>query len=246
MNNTIAIVLAAGNGRRMGASTPKQYLMLRENPVIYYSLKAFEDSSIDEVILVVGEADVEYCRKEIVERYGFRKIKKIIAGGIERYESVYCALQSIESASAVLIHDGARPMLTKDMVEQCIMAVRKYQACVLGVPVKDTIKISDEQCNVVQTPERKNLWTIQTPQAFSYTLIKQAYDKLFEDKKSGKRVPQITDDAMVVEYALKTPCKIIQGRYENIKVTTPEDMELADIILEKRQRNMDQRRRITW
>ncbi len=140
-----AVVLAAGRGKRMESSVHKQYLLLHEKPVLYYALKAFEESPVREIVLVVGKGEIEYCQKEIVEKYGFQKISHIIEGGAERYHSVYCGLKAIKGADYVLIHDGARPFLEEEIIKRNIQAVREYQACVAGMPVKDTIKVSDEE-----------------------------------------------------------------------------------------------------
>lgn len=229
----VAIVLAAGKGSRMKSDTPKQFLMLRGKPVLYYALKAFEDSFVDEIILVTGEGQQEYCRKNVVEKYGLTKVSSIIAGGKERYDSVYCGLQAASQADYVYIHDGARPFVDANILDEAKRCVEQYSACAAGMPVKDTIKIVDNSQFVEHTPERKYLWMIQTPQAFSYVLIKEAYDRL---KLEGCEV-SITDDAMVVEYMMRRPVKLFPGSYENIKITTPEDLPLAERIIEKREKN---------
>lgn len=229
----MAIVLAAGKGSRMKSDTPKQFLMLRGKPVLYYSLKAFEDSFVDEIILVTGEGQQEYCRKNVVEKYGLTKVSSIIAGGKERYDSVYCGLQAASRADYVYIHDGARPFVDANILDEAKRCVEQYSACAAGMPVKDTIKIVDNSQFVEHTPERKYLWMIQTPQAFSYALIKEAYDRL----KYGGCEVSITDDAMVVEYMMHRPVKLFPGSYENIKITTPEDLPLAERFIEKREKN---------
>lgn len=226
-----AIVLAAGKGTRMGGDVHKQYLLLNGKPVLYYSLKALEDSRVDHIILVTGESEIDYCQKEIIEKYGFQKVKKVVAGGAERYHSVFCGLQAAEGADYVLIHDGARPFVENAILERCMEAVEKYQACVVGMPVKDTIKIADENEFAKETPDRRGLWMIQTPQAFSYELIAGAYEKLLEDEKNQVG---ITDDAMVVESMTARKVKLIRGSYENMKVTTPEDIAIAEVLLRGR------------
>lgn len=223
-----AIVLAAGQGKRMQSSVQKQYMLLEGKPLIFYSLKAFEESVVDEVILVTAKGEMEYCQKEIVEQYGFKKVTQIVEGGKERYHSVYEGLKAVTGRGLVLIHDGARPLLTVDIIERAVDGARKYQACVVGMPVKDTIKIADEEEYAVQTPERRLVWQIQTPQAFEYSLIKKAYDLLMSDETNQVGV---TDDAMVTEKMLHQPVKLILGSYSNIKVTTPEDMEIAKVLI---------------
>lgn len=223
----VAIVLAGGKGSRMQSDIPKQYLLLEGKPVLYYSLMAFEQSSVDEIVLVTGEGEMAYCREEIVEKFGFAKVREIVAGGAERYHSVYAGLKSCRDCGVVLIHDGARPFLTVEMIERSIEGVRQYRACILGMPVKDTIKISDGNGYVAETPEREQVWMVQTPQSFEYDLIYRAYQKLME---TGGRV---TDDAMVVERFSGVAVRLMEGSYENIKITTPEDLEVARQILKK-------------
>ena len=234
MEKITAIVLSAGKGSRMKSDIPKQYMSLNDKPVIYYSLKAFEDSSVSQIVLVTGKEDVAYCEKEIVQKYRFKKVVAVVAGGAERYDSVYCGLLAAPDTDYVLIHDGARPMVDQKIINDSIECVKKAKACVVGMPSKDTIKISDEQNYAIDTPDRKTLWSIQTPQAFSYELICNAYSKLYKDIEQGKDIPTITDDAMVVEYATNQKVKLIEGNYENIKITTPEDIFIADIFLKNR------------
>lgn len=234
MEKITAIVLSAGKGSRMKSDIPKQYMSLNDKPVIYYSLKAFEDSSVSQIVLVTGKEDVAYCEKEIVQKYRFKKVVAVVAGGAERYDSVYCGLLAAPDTDYVLIHDGARPMVDQKIINDSIECVKKAKACVVGMPSKDTIKISDEQNYAIDTPDRKTLWSIQTPQAFSYELICNAYSKLYKDIEQGKDIPTITDDAMVVEYATNQKVKLIEGNYENIKITTPEDILIADIFLKNR------------
>lgn len=225
MKKNVAIVLAAGQGKRMKSSVQKQYLLIKEKPVLYYTLHAFEKSPlIFEIILVTGKDEIEYCRKEIVEKYGFQKVHKITAGGKERYHSVYEGIKAIDEADYVLIHDGARPFVDGETLKRACQAAQEYHACVVGMPVKDTIKIGNEKGFAVQTPDRRRVWQIQTPQAFEYHLIKEAYEKLMEEEPEG-----ITDDAMVVETMTEHKVKLVEGSYRNIKITTPEDMEIAEV-----------------
>lgn len=228
---TTAIVLAAGQGKRMNSDIQKQYLLLNEKPLIYYALKAFEESEIDKIILVVGAGEAEYCQKEIVEQFHFQKIVAITEGGKERYHSVYEGLKAFEPCDVVLIHDGARPLIDCSMIHAAIEGARRYQACVLAVPVKETIKEAGEQEFAAKTLDRSVLWGIQTPQAFSYELIFNAYQKLFEHPEDQKG---ITDDAMVVETMTNYRVKLIRGSYSNIKVTTPEDLIIAQALLNNR------------
>lgn len=222
-----AIILAGGSGKRMGADCKKQYMLLDGKPILYYALKTFQESPVDEIILVSNEE--KYCREELIEKYHLTKVKKIVKGGAERYLSVFCGLQAAEDCEYVLIHDGARPFVTEDIISRSIQTVKQYQACAVGMPIKDTIKIADAHNYAVETPKRERVWMIQTPQTFSYSLIMQAYQAIIDDKVEG-----ITDDAMVVEYLNTVNVKLILGSYENIKITTPEDMEIAQVFLKKR------------
>ncbi len=234
---TAAVVLAAGKGSRMQADRPKQYLLLKERPVLYYSLKAFEESCIDEVVLVVGKGEVEYCRKEIVEKYQFKKVGAIIEGGKERYHSVYEGLQQIKRNSEtgdsgieenyVFIHDGARPFVTPELISRLLEEVKTHKACVAGMPVKDTIKIVDDNQFVADTPDRRLVWLVQTPQVFEYNLVYDAYEKIMAGDQTG-----ITDDAMVVEKMTGHSVKLIEADYRNIKITTPEDIMVGESFLE--------------
>ena len=234
MKKYAAIVLSAGSGSRMKSDIPKQYLPLIEKPVIYYSLMAFQNSPVDEIILVSGANDIEYCRKEIVERYGLSKVTKIVAGGKERYDSVYEGLCATD-AEYVLIHDGARPVLTSDMIDRMIQGVENTGACIAAMPVKDTIKLSDEHKQVASTPDRKHLWMVQTPQCFARTLLEESYEILKCKQKAGENVPDITDDAMIVEYATGKKITLVEGAYTNLKITTPEDLAVAEIFLKSLQ-----------
>ena len=229
-----AIVLSAGTGSRMQSDIPKQYMELNGHPVIYSSLKAFQDSEVSSIILVTGKNDVEYCRTEIVEKYHLDKVHKVIPGGAERYNSVYEGLKAISEVDYVLIHDGARPMLNQEILRRSMDAAAEYGACVVGMPVKDTIKVSDENAFCKETPPRSSLWMIQTPQTFSYQLVKGAYECVLEAIENGEEVPQITDDAMMVEYATDTKVKLVQGDYRNIKITTPEDLSVASTYLKNK------------
>lgn len=222
-----AIVLAAGSGKRMNSKVHKQYLIIQDRPVLYYSLKAFEDSAVDEIVLVVGKGEEKFCRKEIVDKYGISKVKAIVEGGKERYHSVFEGLKQTSDADYVLIHDGARPFVNQDIIRRCMQEVQKYQACVVGMPVKDTIKIADEGGYAKQTPDRKNVWMIQTPQTFSYALIYEAYEEMLKIEDTA-----ITDDAMVLERIKGKKSKLIEGSYRNIKITTPEDLLIANVYLQ--------------
>ncbi len=225
---TAAVVLAAGSGRRMNSDVKKQYLELDGKPLIYYALNAFQQSCIERIVLVVSPGEEQYCREAIVDKYGFCKVVAITAGGSERYHSVLHGLRRLTACEHVLIHDGARPFVTPDIIRRALDGARQYKACVVGMPVKDTIKISDNLGYAVQTPARDLLWSVQTPQAFQYSLIRNAYEQvLLQDNIS------VTDDAMVVESVTGEKVKLIPGSYYNIKITTPEDIKIAKVFLEE-------------
>ena len=227
MEKYTAIVLAGGSGKRMGLSVKKQYIEICNKPLLYYSVHAFEKSDVDEIVLVVTPGDENYVKKEIVEKYGFKKISAIVPGGKERYNSVYEGLK-VTRGDYVLIHDGARAFVTKEIIRRAMDGAKEYGACVVGMPVKDTIKVADGDGYVKDTPERSSLWMVQTPQAFSYPLVKDAYEKVLAKDATG-----VTDDAMVVELATDQKVKLIEGSYDNIKVTTIDDLDVAENILKK-------------
>lgn len=223
-----AIILAAGQGKRMGTKIQKQYLEIDGKPILYYSLQAFEQSElIDEIVLVVGDGQIDYCQKQMVSKYGFKKVKAIVEGGKERYHSVANGLREVEEGY-VFIHDGARPFVTEEILQRAYDEVIKHRACVVGMPVKDTIKIADENGFAKVTPDRNLLWQVQTPQAFETSIIKEAYKKLMESDTIN-----VTDDAMVAEQMLGVKVKLVVGSYENIKITTPEDLKIAEFFLQK-------------
>lgn len=225
-----AIVLAGGRGSRMGTEVHKQYLLLAGRPVLFYSLKAFQDSDkIEEIILVAGDGEEEYCRMNFVEKYSLSKVGRIISGGKERYHSVWNGLQGAEEEGYVFIHDGARPFVDQEIIDRIYEEVQIHKACVAGMPVKDTIKIVDKNCNVADTPDRSILWAVQTPQVFETGLVKKAYRMLMQEEERH----HVTDDAGVVEDMLHYPVKLVQGSYENIKITTPEDLVIGEALARK-------------
>lgn len=230
-HNFAAVVLSAGSGSRMKSDIPKQYMDLNGKPVIYYSLKAFEDSGFSSIVLVCGKNDVEYCKTEIVEKYGLTKVKAVVAGGKERHHSVYEGLKAVQGADYVFIHDGARPMITTQIIKRLQDVVIKEQTAVAGMPVKDTIKIVDENHYVESTPERKYVWQVQTPQCFSYSIIYEAYESIIMDEEEGIPIPPVTDDAMVLSYVSDYEVKMVEADYKNIKITTPEDILIASVFL---------------
>lgn len=231
MSRFAAIVLSAGVGSRMKSDIPKQYMDLLGKPVIYYSLKAFEDAGFSSIVLVCGKDDVEYCRQEIVEKYNLKAVKAVVPGGKERYHSVYEGLKVVKDSDYVFIHDGARPMIDQSTIARLKENVIKEEAAVAGMPVKDTIKIVDEENYVSDTPERQYVWQVQTPQCFAFPIIYEAYKSVIQDEEEGWTIPKITDDAMVLEYATDHEVKMVEADYRNIKITTPEDLEIAKVFL---------------
>ena len=211
----------------------KQYLELLGRPMICYTLDAFENSSVDEIILMVGPGEEEFVRESIVENGGYKKVKKIVRGGRQRHDSVYLGLKAGVPEGYVLIHDGARAFITPELVDICIDAVIKYKACIMAMPVKDTIKIADRYDTVVDTPDRKTLWQMQTPQCFVYKEILEAFRKLMKsDDQTG-----ITDDGLVMEKFGSRKIRLVRGSYENIKITTQDDLVYGEAILRARMRD---------
>ena len=224
-----AIILAAGQGKRMGGQVRKQFMELQGKPLLYYSLHCFQESGlIDEILLVTGKDQIEYCIKNVVERYGFSKVVKIVAGGEQRYDSVYEGLKACGDSEYVFIHDGARPFVTEEILQRGYEAARKYGTGIAGVLSKDTVKIVDGKKNVIETPLRDRVWIVQTPQIFEYNLVRCAYDRLQLFDKTG-----ITDDAMVAEEMGNHTVHMVPGDYTNIKITTPDDLDVAAQFMQK-------------
>ena len=233
-----AIVLAAGQGKRMHSKVQKQFLEIRGYPVLYYSLRCFQESPlIQDIILVTGEESISYCKEEIVQKYGFTKVSAVIPGGKERYDSVYNGLKEIarleiaDEDACVYIHDGARPCVDAELLNECKTNVEVYRACVPAVPVKDTIKIVDSYGFSADTPKRSSLMAVQTPQCFGFIDALKAYSDMENAAAVGADISDITDDAMVVERFAGIRVKLCKGSYNNIKVTTPEDIVTLENML---------------
>lgn len=219
-----AIILAGGKGKRMGAKISKQYIELNGKPILYYTLKRFVDcEGIDKIILVLPKDEIEYCNKEILEKYSL-KVDMIVEGGKERQDSVYNALQKINDSEIVLIHDGARAFVSERVIKDGIKYAKIYGAAAPGVMPKDTIKVVDENGFSDSTPDRNKLLAIQTPQTFKLEIIKECHEKVKENNIS------VTDDTMVVEM-YNNKVYLYNGEYTNIKVTTPEDLILAERLI---------------
>lgn len=219
-----AIVLAGGRGKRMNYHKSKQFIEIKGKPVLVYTLEKFiYNKSIDEVILVLPEDEVDYCKKEVLQRYSL-KVDRIVIGGKERQDSVFNALEAMEKANIVLIHDGARPFISEKIIEEGIKYANIYGAAAPGVTPKDTIKVKNEDNISVDTPDRNMLVAVQTPQCFKYDEIYQCHRKIKEENAI------VTDDTSVVErYGHKV--YLYEGDYTNIKITTPEDLILAERLI---------------
>lgn len=223
-----ALIPAAGMGKRMGASINKQYLQLQGLPIVARTIALFENSPLIEAIYLVIPADeIPYCREHVVEACGFRKIAAIVPGGRERQNSVMNGLtamkERLQPDDVVLIHDGVRPLVTEQLLAESIRVARSNDGALVAVPAKDTIKTVNDGV-VTGTPPRETLWQAQTPQSFRYSVIYEAYRSAEADGFMG------TDDASLVE-RLGGFVRIVRGDYRNIKITTPEDLILAEAFL---------------
>jgi 2-C-methyl-D-erythritol 4-phosphate cytidylyltransferase len=226
-----AVIVSAGKGQRFMEGKKKQFYLLANKPILAHTLDKFEACPlIRSILLVVGQEDMDYCLREIIEKYGYRKVAQIIPGGKQRQESVRNGIDVLpKETHLVVIHDGVRPFVTREMIEDSIRFAQRYGAVVLAMPVKDTIKVASSDGTILKTLERDSLWQIQTPQAFRAHVIKEAYQKAMEDRFVG------TDDASLVE-RLGMKIHILPGSYTNIKITTPEDLILAKLFLRMRAR----------
>jgi len=225
----IALVPAAGIGKRMGAQINKQYLLLAGKPIVAHTLLVLEDAPfIDEIYVIVPEAEIPYCREHVVERYDLTKVRGIVAGGAERQNSVMNGLRALTGADVddlVLIHDGVRPFISLPVLEKSVETAREKGGALVAVPVKDTVKIVVDGI-VRETPLRETLWLAQTPQTFRYSIIMAAHEIAAAERYLG------TDDASLVEWMGKD-VHIVLGDYRNIKITTPEDLVMAEAFLKE-------------
>lgn len=220
MNNSWgAVIVAAGRGSRMGYAESKQFLLLQDKPIFIHTLEVFSRvSRIKEMVVVTGAADVGRC-EEWIQTYGLHERVRVTAGGTERQNSVYAGLKQLD-ADYVLVHDGVRPFVTPEHIEHCMDAAIQHGAAVLAVPVKDTIKQVNEEGIITSTPDRRSLWSIQTPQAFRLSELLAAHESAQQERFLG------TDDAMLIE-RLGNKVKVVEGSYTNIKITTPDDLDYA-------------------
>lgn len=222
-----AIIVAAGKGLRMQDSIRKQYMELDGKPILAYTLMTFNRcEQIDQIVVALPAEDIEFCRREILPAAHMEKETDLVIGGARRQDSVYNGLNAIESNDGiVLIHDGVRPFVRQKHLQTCIKIAHKHRACILGIPVFDTVKQVNAKNEIVQTRQRDTLWLAQTPQAFQLKLIKEAHAAAKREGFSG------TDDASLVE-RLGAAVKIIPGNRSNIKITHPEDLKLARALLQ--------------
>ena len=218
-----AIILAGGRGKRMGRNISKQYICVNGKPILYYTIKRFlECKSVDNIVLVLPEDEIEYCKEKILNKYSL-KVDKIVKGGKERQDSVYNALSAMKDTEIVLIHDGARPFVSEEIIKNGISNAIKYKAAAPGVMPKDTIKVKDEKSLSKETLNRSELVAVQTPQVFDFKLIKECHERVRAEKIA------VTDDTMVVEH-YGNKVFLYEGDYTNIKITTPEDLIIADYL----------------
>ena len=219
------VIVAAGTGSRMNMGINKQFIKLEGKEIIAYTIEKFyNNSNIEDIVVVVKEDESEFFKKEILDKYNFKNVK-IAYGGKERQDSVYNGLKLLdEKCDVVLIHDGARPFVSDNIIDKSIEEAKEHKAIVVGVPVKDTIKVIDNDKNIVDTPNRSVLWAVQTPQTFDYNILIDAYKDAFKNKFYG------TDDAMLVE-RIGYKVKMLEGSYNNIKITTQEDLNIGSQIL---------------
>ncbi|MCK4994364.1 MAG: 2-C-methyl-D-erythritol 4-phosphate cytidylyltransferase [Candidatus Omnitrophica bacterium] len=228
MKKLSAIVPAAGTGVRLKSKTAKPYISLNNKPLLWYCLKTLERSKkINDIIVLSEKANLKRT-ENLVKKFNFKKVKAVVAGGATRSASVYNGLMALDDdTDYVLIHDGARPFLSGELIDRCFSAAIKHKAVICGVPCSSTIKQVDKKLRVLSTLDRNSLWQVQTPQVFAYKLIRCAYES-FRDKKAGA-----FDDASLVE-KIGQKVKIVLGTNRNIKITNPEDLKIARAILKTR------------
>lgn len=224
-----AIIAAAGLGRRMQQDIPKTYLPLGGKPILIHTLEVFEKlPEIQEVLVVVHPEDLEFCQRQVIDPHPLKKVLRLVPGGKERQDSVYNALKILrkggESVDIILVHDGVRPFVEQTLVTQVVAAARRHGAAILGIPCQDTLKRVNSKGEVVQTVDRQDLWQVQTPQAFRSALLWQAY------QEAMNRQFYATDEAALVE-ALGKTVVVVPGSSLNLKITTPNDLRMAEAIL---------------
>ena len=224
--NVSLVVVAAGKGTRMNMDVNKQYIEVCGIPILARTLSRFDTLNyINEIILVVHSDDILYCKEHIIDAFNFNKIKCLVTGGETRQDSVFNGLKEVSSeADVVIIHDGARPFVNEDSIISCIDAAVQYGVSTVAVPVKDTVKYSDSEGFVHSTLDRSRLWSVQTPQAFKYKIIMDSHKQAHKDNFVG------TDDTVLAE-RLGYKTRLVMGSYNNIKITTREDLIFAEAIV---------------
>lgn len=213
----------------MGSKTPKQFLELQRLPLLAHALRAFESAeSVSAVIVVAPAADLSFCQRDVVERHGFKKVRKLVPGGEERQDSVRHGVEIVEDLyDVIVVHDAVRPFLTPAMIDEVVAKARAHRAAIVAIPMRDTVKKVGVSGLIEQTVDRQSLWLAQTPQAFERSLLQEAHRKAHLDRYRA------TDDAQLVE-RLGVPVTIVEGSSENIKVTRPEDLAMGEAILAAR------------
>lgn len=228
-DNLRVVIAAAGQGSRMGSKTNKQFMILNNKPVITYSLDFFEkQEEVDEIVVVTSARELEYCRTEIVEKNRYRKVSAVLVGGRERQDSVWTALQYLDQdTDFVAVHDGARPLLSADVLARLLEASEEWGAAIPGVPSRDTIKMVNKDSFVRQTLDRNVIFSIQTPQVFKFSELYTAY------KYAAEEGFHATDDSALFERYVGQ-VKVVEGDYDNIKITTPLDLTIVENLLSRR------------
>lgn len=229
---TVAIIPAAGAGVRMEMDRAKQFLDLDGRPLLALTLEKFQESpSIDSIILIVPSDSLDFCKSEIIERQHLNKVRKVVAGGKRRQDSVRLGIEATEGKyDLILIHDGVRPLIESRLIEEVVSAARKDRAVITALPAKDTVKKINGDHMVIKTCNREHVWLVQTPQVFRYDDIMKAHRLAIEEGWE-----EMTDDALLVE-RMGIPVNVIMGSEDNIKITTPHDMELANFLLNRDRR----------
>jgi len=223
---TVAIIPAAGEGKRAKTGLRKQFLPLNGKPVLAHTLAKFEEvDAIDGVIVVVPKGLIRYCKEQIVERYGFSKVFKVVVGGKTRQDSVRNGIHAIPNeCSIVAVHDGVRPLVSEGHIRESIEYAKRYGGAIVAVKARETLKVASDDLRVIKTLDREGIWLAQTPQVFRYQIIRDAYNLAYQHNFYG------TDEAALVE-RLGIQIKIVEGSYRNIKITTREDIEIAETIM---------------
>ncbi len=227
-NNLRVVIAAAGQGNRMGSKTNKQFMLLNSHPVLAYSLDFFERQDlVDEIVVVTSEKELDYCRCEIVDKFHYKKVSAVLAGGKERQDSVWVGLQYLsQDTDFVAVHDGARPLLSSDVLHRLLQEAEEWGAAIPGVASKDTMKMINKDYFIRQTLDRSMIFAIQTPQVFKYDELVEAYKMAYEEEFYA------TDDSALFEKYIGQ-VKLVEGDYNNIKITTPSDLLIVNSLISR-------------